>query len=239
MLFLKGRFRSQWAAAVPRVREEGAGGGFDRVGAQEEDVTGLRSERGGCKVVVGHGADPRASLEAVLGLPADDIRVRELAKAGGRRSRCEMVVTANPARVAAILAGTLAFALLLPGGASLVGRSGSAPRAVPTVSVVDLPKIQPLLAQADDLAPPPSPDAIVTTPPPAALAENVPPPLPGYTWNPGHWAWDGAQYGWEPGRYIVQPTNGATFTPGYWRQYSGGWVWVDGRWKWGTQGEGE
>jgi WXXGXW repeat (2 copies) len=65
-----------------------------------------------------------------------------------------------------------------------------------------------MLAQADDLAPPPSPDAIVTTPPPAPLAEPQPPPFPGYAWDPGHWAWDGAQYVWEPGRYIVQPANG-------------------------------
>jgi hypothetical protein len=107
------------------------------------------------------------------------------------------------------------------------------------VLVVDLTKIHPLLAQADDLAPPPSPGAIVTTLPPAPLAENLSPPLPGYAWAPGHWVWDGGQYVWEPGTYIVQPTNGATFTPGYWQQYSGGWAWVDGRWSWGTQGEGE
>jgi hypothetical protein len=150
-----------------------------------------------------------------------------------------MVTTARPARVAAILAGGFGFALLLLGGVSLVETSVSATIAIPIVSVVDLAKVQRLLAQVDDLAPVPSPDAIVTSPPPAALAENVPPPLPGYAWDPGHWAWDGGQYVWEPGKYIVQPTNGATFNPGYWQQYSGGWAWVDGRWSWGTQGEGE
>ena len=105
------------------------------------------------------------------------------------------------------------------------------------VSMVDLAKVQPLLRQAGDLSPPPSPDAIVTTPPPAPFAENVPSPLPGYAWDPGHWVWDSGQYVWEPGEYIVQPTNGATFTPGYWQQYSGGLAWVDGRWSWGTQDE--
>ena len=105
--------------------------------------------------------------------------------------------------------------------------------------VLDWTKFQTLLAQADDLAPPPSPDALVTTPPPAPVAEALPPPLPGYAWQPGHWFWDGAQYRWQSGKYIVQPTNNATFTPGYWQHYSGGWAWVDGRWTWQTEGEGE
>ncbi len=150
-----------------------------------------------------------------------------------------MVVTASPARVAVILAGSLGFALLAPGGAPLVGSSVSATMVNPIVSVVEVTKLQRLLAQADDLASPPPPDATVTTPPPAPLAEASPPPLPGYAWDPGHWAWVGGQYVWEPGKYIVQPTSGATFTPGYWQQYSGGWAWIDGRWSWGTQGEGE
>ena len=150
-----------------------------------------------------------------------------------------MVVGASPARVAAILAGTLGFALLRPGGTSLVGSSVSAMIAVPMVSIVDLTNVRPLLAQADDLAPPPSPGAVVTTPPPAPLTEAAPPPLPGYAWDPGHWAWSSGQYVWEPGNYIVQPTNGASFSPGYWQQNSGGWAWMDGRWSWGTQGEGE
>ena len=52
--------------------------------------------------------------------------------------------------------------------------------AIPKVSVAALTKVRLLLAQTDDLAAPPSPDAIVTTPPPAPLAEAAPPPLPGY-----------------------------------------------------------
>jgi hypothetical protein len=116
-----------------------------------------------------------------------------------------MLATASPARVTAILAGVLGFALLSPGGASLIGRSVFAAIANPIVSVVDLAEVQLLLAQADDLAPPSS-DAIVTTPPPAQLAENVPPPLPGYAWDPGHWTWDGGQYVWEPGK-VHYPTD--------------------------------
>ena len=54
-----------------------------------------------------------------------------------------MVVTASPARAAAILAGTLGFALLLPGGGSLIGSSVSAALANLIVSVADLAKAQP------------------------------------------------------------------------------------------------
>jgi hypothetical protein len=45
-------------------------------------------------------------------------------------------------------------------------------------SMVHPTEIRPLLAQADDLAPPASPDAVVTTPPPAPLAEASPPLCP-------------------------------------------------------------
>lgn len=135
------------------------------------------------------------------------------------------------------VAATLAVIL---GLTALVGETASKIAApAPVAPALDRTKSQMLLAQADDLASPPSPDTLVTAPPPAPLTEAVPAPFPGYAWEPGHWAWDGTQYGWLPGRYIVQPTNGATFTPGYWQQYSGGWAWVEGRWSWGTQGEGE
>jgi hypothetical protein len=161
-----------------------------------------------------------------------------------------MVIDARPLGVGLVLAIGLGFGPLLTEIVLGIGGSASAAPIAPigTVPVPspDLAKMMPaapvqtMLAQADDPAPPPSPDAIVTTPPPAPLAETPPPPpFPGYVWDPGHWTWDGSQYVWEPGKYIVQPTTGATFTPGYWQQYSGGWAWVDGRWSWGTQGEGE
>jgi hypothetical protein len=157
-----------------------------------------------------------------------------------------MVIAARPLGVGIVLAIGLGFGPLLAEIVLGIGGSASAaPIGTVPLPSADLAKMMPaapvqtMLAQADDLAPPPSPDAIVTTPPPAPLEEAAPPPFPGYAWDPGHWAWDGAQYIWEPGRYIVQPTNGATFTPGYWRQYSGGWAWVDSRWSWRTQGEGE
>lgn len=140
-------------------------------------------------------------------------------------------------RFAGLLAVALGFSSLMAEPAPAIGLAPlSYSDLTPTMPGVP---VDDLLAQADDLAPPPSPEAIVTTPPPAPLAEAAPPPLPGYAWDPGHWTWDGGQYVWEPGKYIMQPTNGATFTPGYWQHYSGGWAWVVGRWRWGTQGEGE
>jgi hypothetical protein len=160
-----------------------------------------------------------------------------------------MVIIARPASLPTLLAAALGFAPSpaesAPASEVSTLEAPLAPRGVALVYSADPNKsMRPLpagqtLAQADDLASPPSPGAIVTTPPPAPLVDAEAPPFPGYAWDPGHWVWGGAQYVWQPGNYIVQPTNGATYTPGYWKQYSGGWAWVDGRWSWGTQGEGE
>jgi hypothetical protein len=150
-----------------------------------------------------------------------------------------MLIAGTSHRTAAILAATLGLFSLPDETAPEMTGSASVTPAIPLISPIGRTKNQTLLAQADDLAPPPSPDALVTTQPPAPVLEEAPPSLPGFAWNPGHWTWDGAQYVWEPGKYIVLPTNSATFTPGYWRHYSGGWAWVDGSWNWGAEGEGE
>ena len=165
------------------------------------------------------------------------------ASAHGTEGReVEILIVARRARQVPAIA--LMFGSLLSGGA-LASAERSPPIGTGLASSAEASKARPaalpgeMIAQAGDLGPPPSPEAIVTTPPPAPLAEDAPPPFPGYSWDPGHWIWDGAQYVWEPGKYIVQPTNGATFTPGYWQEYSRGWAWVEGQWRWGTQGEGE
>ena len=100
------------------------------------------------------------------------------------------MVTARPARLATLLVVALGFASLIAEGPSAI--SGPASAAVTfaigaaPVSHSELTKMMPggpihgLLAQAGDLTPPPSPEAIVTMPPPAPLAEAAPPPLPGY-----------------------------------------------------------
>jgi hypothetical protein len=57
--------------------------------------------------------------------------------------------------------------------------------------------------------------------PPPLLPVYVQPVIPavGYIWTPGYWAWNGAEYYWVPGTWVLPPFYGALWTPGYW-----GWV---------------
>lgn len=72
---------------------------------------------------------------------------------------------------------------------------------------------------------------VAPTAPPLPQAENPPPtPGPTYVWAAGHWWWDGTQYVWKPGSYVVPPTTVARWTPGYWQQGPDGWFWVPGNW---------
>ena len=53
--------------------------------------------------------------------------------------------------------------------------------------------------------------------PPAPVIEVVPPPpAPGYVWQPGYWSWNGVQYVWVPGVYVVPPYVHAVWVPGAW-----------------------
>ena len=97
-----------------------------------------------------------------------------------------MVIAARPLGVGIVLAIGLGLGPLLAEIALGIGGSASAaPIGTVPLPSADLAKMMPaapvqlMLAQADDLAPPPSPDAIVTKPPPAPLAETaLPPPFP-------------------------------------------------------------
>jgi len=86
------------------------------------------------------------------------------------------------------------------------------------------------IAQAQTMPFPPP--ITVPTPPPAPQPEfPPPPPSPTYVWQPGHWSWNGAQYFWEPGKYVERPTTSASYVPGHWEQHPTGWIWVEGRWE--------
>jgi len=68
--------------------------------------------------------------------------------------------------------------------------------------------------------------------PPAPVVEPVPaPPAPGTVWAPGYWSWNGTQYVWVPGQYVVPPFPGAVWIGGRWVARGPNWVWVDGRWR--------
>lgn len=74
---------------------------------------------------------------------------------------------------------------------------------------------------------------VVGVAPPAPIAEPIPPPpAPGYVWQPGYWAWNGVQYVWVPGRYVLAPFPGAIWIGGEWiRHDHHGWVWRPGHWR--------
>jgi WXXGXW repeat (2 copies) len=64
---------------------------------------------------------------------------------------------------------------------------------------------------------------VVGIAPPAPVVEPVPaPPAPGYVWQPGYWTWNGVQYVWVPGVYVVPPFARAVWVPGRWVRHGGG-----------------
>jgi hypothetical protein len=68
--------------------------------------------------------------------------------------------------------------------------------------------------------------------PPAPVVEVVPPPsAPGYVWQPGYWSWDGVQYVWVAGAYVVAPKVHAVWVLGAWVRPGHGWVWRAGHWR--------
>lgn len=82
-------------------------------------------------------------------------------------------------------------------------------------------------------AAPPGTTVVVTAPtapPPPQPETPPPPPAPNYVWTPGHWSWNGTQYAWDSGSYVVPPTAAAHWTPGHWLQSPAGWTWVAGSW---------
>lgn len=68
-------------------------------------------------------------------------------------------------------------------------------------------------------------------PPPLLPVYAQPPiPAPGYIWTPGYWAWNGDEYYWVPGTWILPPYYGALWTPGYWGWTGGLYVFHGGYW---------
>ncbi|WP_322007205.1 YXWGXW repeat-containing protein [Paraburkholderia tropica] len=65
--------------------------------------------------------------------------------------------------------------------------------------------------------------------PPPVRVETVPPPRPGFVWDPGHWHWAHGDYVWRPGHW--QPVRtGYHWVPGHWIAHGPNWRWVPGHW---------
>jgi hypothetical protein len=55
-------------------------------------------------------------------------------------------------------------------------------------------------------------------------------PAEGYMWTPGYWAWDGNDYYWVPGTWVLVPEVGFLWTPPYWGWEGGRYFFHEGYW---------
>jgi hypothetical protein len=69
-------------------------------------------------------------------------------------------------------------------------------------------------------------------PPPLLVYEQPVAPFPDYVWQPGYWAWDGYEYYWVPGTWVLAPEPGLYWTPGWWGWDEVGavYIWHAGYW---------
>jgi hypothetical protein len=68
---------------------------------------------------------------------------------------------------------------------------------------------------------------------PELRPEGPPPPPPGerYVWQPGHWHWNGRDWVWIRGHYVVRAAGWHEFVPGHWGNRGGEWVWIPAHWR--------
>ncbi len=67
-------------------------------------------------------------------------------------------------------------------------------------------------------------------PPPLPVYEQPICPEEGYIWTPGYWAWDGNDYFWVPGTWVLAPEPGFFWTPAYWGWSGAVFVFHEGYW---------
>jgi len=73
--------------------------------------------------------------------------------------------------------------------------------------------------------------SVAFPPPPLPIYEQPPIPGPGtYIWTPGYWGWDGYEYFWVPGTWVLAPRPGLLWTPGYWGWNDGAYLFHEGYW---------
>lgn len=103
------------------------------------------------------------------------------------------------------------------------------------------------LASCTTIAPEQAPPRAVYREMPAPVVEARPPqPAAGYNWVPGHYAWAGDQWRWQPGYYVqaavrpmppvlveqvpLAPSPRHFYVQGHWQWGGADWVWVKGHW---------
>ncbi len=97
--------------------------------------------------------------------------------------------------------------------------------------------ISPAVAQTTVYRVQPAESVVVVAPtaPPPPMTETIPAPPIGSRetyWRPGHWNWDGANWAWSTGAYVIPPRPSVAWVPGHWvLQPTGGYAWVDGHWQ--------
>lgn len=76
----------------------------------------------------------------------------------------------------------------------------------------------------------------------ARLAPSAPPAAPyeekyqtefpmQEVWRAGYWTYDGKQFSWNQGRYILRPEPTAIWIPDRWEQKTFGWAFIPGHWQ--------
>lgn len=94
--------------------------------------------------------------------------------------------------------------------------------------------------------PAPAPRVVYREMPPPVSEVPAPPPMAGYNWVPGHYAWRGDQWRWQPGYYVqavvrpmplvivepipVPPSPRHFYVRGHGLWSGTDWVWVRGHW---------
>jgi WXXGXW repeat (2 copies) len=71
--------------------------------------------------------------------------------------------------------------------------------------------------------------SIGIAPPPIPIYEQPYPPVAGYIWTPGYWAYD-SDYYWVPGVWVPPPRVGFLWTPGYWAFDGSNYFFNEGYW---------
>ena len=74
--------------------------------------------------------------------------------------------------------------------------------------------------------------SITFGPPALPIYEQPLCPAEGYIWTPGYWAYDydGDDYYWVPGTWVLAPEIGFLWTPGYWAWVDESFVFYEGYW---------